>query len=54
MGAASGSAAVFATVRPSALPVPVLPDAVSADGVSDGNRPDALPPGLSVGLALGR
>src|SRR5579863_5151392 len=26
----------------------------SADGVSVGNRPAALPPGLSTGLALGR
>lgn len=26
----------------------------SADGVSAGNRPAALPPGLSTGLALGR
>jgi hypothetical protein len=50
-GAPSGSAAVFATVRPLAFPVPDLPGG-SADGVSEGNRPEALPPGLSSGLAL--
>jgi hypothetical protein len=43
---------VFATACPLALSVPALPGG-SADGVSAGNRPAALPPGLSSGLALG-
>jgi len=43
---------VFATARPLALSVPALPGG-SADGVSEGNRPAALPPGLSSGLELG-
>jgi hypothetical protein len=50
-GAPSGTAAVFAIVRPLVFPVLDLPGG-SADGVSAGNRPEALPPGLSSGLAL--
>jgi hypothetical protein len=42
---------VFAIVRPLVFPVLDLPGG-SADGVSAGNRPEALPPGLSSGLAL--
>src|ERR1700751_4437922 len=50
-GPSCGSAEVFATgwVCGSCLAV-----GGSVDGVSVGNRPAALPPGLSTGLALGR
>lgn len=52
-GAPSGSVEEFATVRVLAFCGPVLA-CVSPEGVSDGNRAAALPPGLSAGLALGR
>src|ERR1700753_3262491 len=50
-GPSCGSAEVFATgwVCGSGSPV-----GGAVDGVSVGNRPAALPPGLSTGLALGR
>ena len=44
---------MFATVLASAFCAPCALDAGSEEGVSAGNRPAALPPGLSVGLALG-
>lgn len=44
---------MFATVLALAFRAPCVPDAGSeAEGVSAGKRPAALPPGLSVGLAL--
>ena len=43
---------MFAIVCPLAFPGSDLPGG-SADGVSAGNRPEALPPGLSSGLAVG-
>lgn len=49
----SGSADVFETIRALAFCVLALVGG-SAEGVSEGNRPAALPPGLSTGLALGR
>jgi hypothetical protein len=46
---------VSATVLTLAFFAPCVPDAGSEEeeGVSAGKRPAALPPGLSVGLALG-
>ena len=51
-GAPCGSADVFATAW--VFCGSCLAAGGSADGVSAGNRPAALPPGLSTGLALGR
>ena len=44
---------MFETIRALAFCVLALVGG-SAEGVSEGNRPAALPPGLSTGLALGR
>src|SRR5580692_11448989 len=51
-GASCGSADVFATAW--VFCGSCFAAGGSADGVSAGNRPAALPPGLSTGLALGR
>ena len=51
-GAPGASAELFATDRVFCRSCAAAGG--SADGVTAGNRPAALPPGLSTGLALGR
>jgi hypothetical protein len=47
-GELSGSAELFATSCALPLCVACLPDFGAVEGLTDGNRPAALPPGLSV------